>query len=165
MAIGRTSNHGSADRVQAVPRPDQSPSRAAGSSGASSNSDIAIYNFKMGCNEVMDDLKKFNQKKTRDIEHCFFKLTDNIPKEIINAPINYCLNYYAEFCYENENKEASESASNTETASNAVPVSTAAAAKKDENLVIDDSVCDNKEAKGLMFKWMLFFKDFYIFWV
>lgn len=145
MAIGRTSNHGSADRVQAVPRPDQSPSRAAGSS--ESNSDIAIYNFKMGCHEVMKDLEKFNLNKKRDIDHCFSKLTDNIPKEIINAPINYCLNYYAEFCYENENKDT-ESASNSEyaqAASNTVPVS--AAAKKDDNLVIDDSVCDKKEAQ------------------
>lgn len=139
MAIGRTSNHGTTERVVHATAMASSGDR----SSTESNSDLAIDNFKMGCHEIIKNLEKFNQKKARDIDHCFFKLTENIPKEIVNAPINYCLNYYAEFC-ENEQQIEKEEAT--------APVSAAAATaaktmpkKDDMQSVIDESVCDNKE--------------------
>lgn len=136
MAIGRTSNQGVVDRVQTtVAASLQVDQHSATGNSENNNNDLAICNFKMGCQEIIKDLEKFNQKKTRDIGHCFLKLTDNIPKEIINAPINFCLDYYAEFCYEQDKKE---DATTVESGKQQAATSKVCS-------VIEESVCDSKD--------------------
>lgn len=87
----------------------------------SNSNDLAICDFKLGCKEVLDELTVYHANKKREIEHCFQKLIDNIPREIINTPINECISQFIQFSKEME-LDANEA--------------------RTSGSVIDESVCD-----------------------
>lgn len=89
--------------------------------------DLAIREFKLGCKSLLDDLKSFHTTKKRLIEHCFQKLLDNVPNEIINAPYNECIE---EFFEKVNSKEFEELNSNKKVENN-------------KDLVVDQSICDS----------------------
>ena len=130
MAIGRLSNANSEKTSQMTAKLDQM-------STALKSDDLAVCNFKIGCQEVLRQLDEFHKKKSRDIEHYFQVLIDSIPKEILNAPINYCLECYADFCLENDGMQLE-----TDDAKSTAAKKTANAAAD----VIDESVSDIKPA-------------------
>lgn len=153
MAIGNQQNSGAVSIDRDWQQQQEQLGRVDSNNASNNNNDLAFCNFKMGCQEIIKDLEKFNMKKTRDIGHCFTKLTDNIPKEIINAPINFCLDYYAEFCYETEKKEANAANEINTGAASAAPVTVTASVDTGVGnnktcSVIEESVCDKTNTKS-----------------
>jgi hypothetical protein len=73
-------------------------------------SNIEFGDFRLKCEHFLSELSAFHSAKERQIEHSFFKLFDNIPEEIKNAPINKFIDDYVRIVEENE--EASKQANN-----------------------------------------------------
>lgn len=70
-------------------------------------SNLALNNFKIETQSILTELQAYHGSKKRQIEHCFQKLFDNIPSQIINAPINKCIDEYLTYIHDKENgKEA-----------------------------------------------------------
>ena len=53
--------------------------------------DIDLKRFKYEANAILDELRSCHMAKKRQIEHCFFKLLDNTAHQILDAPINKCI--------------------------------------------------------------------------
>jgi hypothetical protein len=70
--------------------------------------DIELKRFKYEANSILDELRSCHMAKKRQIEHCFLKLLDNTSHQILDAPINQCIEDYLksrEFEEHNENGE------------------------------------------------------------
>jgi hypothetical protein len=68
---------------------------------------VAINNFQIETQSILSELETYHLSKKRQIEHCFQKLFDNIPSQIINIPLNKCIDEYLAYRQEKENnKEA-----------------------------------------------------------
>jgi hypothetical protein len=66
---------------------------------------LAINNFLLESKPLFDELDAFHSNKKRQIEHCFQKLLDNVPKEIMNVSINQCIKDFLELYQANHKLE------------------------------------------------------------
>ena len=57
---------------------------------------LAFKNFMLECGNIQCELKDFHESRLRQIEHCFQKLSDNVPNEIKNTPISVCFREFEE---------------------------------------------------------------------
>lgn len=74
---------------------------------------IAYDNFKLEAKNIIIELDEYHSTKKRQIEHCFAKLLDNIPKEIIDLPINQCIEDYLRLVQEFDQEDESEASDMT----------------------------------------------------
>ena len=95
--------------------------------------DIAIKNFKMNANSILDELRSYHSSKKRQIEHCFQKLFDNTSQLILKAPIDKIIeDFWRSKEYETLQKESQKA--------------------NHENLIVDQSIdgtlCTAHKANG-----------------
>jgi hypothetical protein len=65
-------------------------------------SNMEFGDFRLKCEHFLSELSAYHSAKERQIEHSFFKLFDNIPEEIKNAPINKFIDDYVRIVEESE---------------------------------------------------------------
>ncbi|CAF0985233.1 unnamed protein product [Brachionus calyciflorus] len=88
------------------------------------NDDLSFMNFTMSCKGILDEFTVMHSSKKRQIEMVFDRLIDNVPNEIINAPITECLQEYFDSLKTKE-------------------FQILAPAKEKNEEVVDESVCDS----------------------
>ena len=58
---------------------------------------LAICDFKLEAKNIISELEKLYRAGSRQIDLTFSKLCDNLPTEIVDVPINECLEAYLNF--------------------------------------------------------------------